>query len=316
MDDTRRANFIAWFEKNYSDPEKGRAKFMTDSARNGHPPLTKGRVSQFFDPSEPFGERAAKNLAERFGLPDRYFEEGDRPKASTWAEDAARIAALLKTVDYNVERVEFLTEPVELPDAAQQHRTRFGPFLPDFRGILADGNEVLIEARIADIERGQAYRVPGVPASVVIAAKQAPAQLVGRGARRGATNAPPTDHMIGSMLRSLGELAQMLTPVEREVVAKYAAQIVLEGPSEATVQMLNKMVHGGVSDVPAPWRAAANAGDTWRSTAVQLAEFIDEQSSGDRMTRFVLTVDEVVKDPSSVPGFAEHSLKSIAGVTK
>lgn len=36
--------------------------------------LTKGRVSQLFDESQPFGELAARNLAEKLGLAQDYFE--------------------------------------------------------------------------------------------------------------------------------------------------------------------------------------------------------------------------------------------------
>lgn len=313
MDDTRRARFITWFDENYSEEKGGRAKFIADSSRNGHAPLTKGRVSQFFDPDEAFGERAAKNLCDRFGLPDRFFEQGPAGKASVWAEDEPRISSLLESVGYKVERVEKLPEPFELFDGAPQHRTRFGVFSPDVRGVMPDGGEVLVEVRVGDLSRAQAFRLPGAPASVIIAARQAIAQAIGRGIRN-ATPGGAVDWTISNMLRNLGELAQSLTPVEREVVAKYAAQIVLEGPDEATVQMLNKVVHGGMADVLVPWRVVPDS--AWRSTAVKLAEFIDEQSGSDRLTRFVLTVDEAVGDPSSVPGFAEHFIKAAASVTK
>lgn len=36
--------------------------------------LSKGRVSQLLDPDQPFGERAAKNLCDRMGLPKYYFD--------------------------------------------------------------------------------------------------------------------------------------------------------------------------------------------------------------------------------------------------
>jgi phage repressor protein C with HTH and peptisase S24 domain len=38
--------------------------------------VTKARITQLLDPSDSFGERAAKNIADRLNLPDRYFEEG------------------------------------------------------------------------------------------------------------------------------------------------------------------------------------------------------------------------------------------------
>lgn len=39
--------------------------------------LTKGRLSQLLDPSEPFGDVAARNLAERLELPPGYFDQMD-----------------------------------------------------------------------------------------------------------------------------------------------------------------------------------------------------------------------------------------------
>lgn len=38
--------------------------------------LSEGRVSQLLDANQSFGERSAKNLAEKLGLAERYFEEG------------------------------------------------------------------------------------------------------------------------------------------------------------------------------------------------------------------------------------------------
>lgn len=39
--------------------------------------LTKGRLSQLLDPKEPFGDVAARNLAERLGLAPGYFDQMD-----------------------------------------------------------------------------------------------------------------------------------------------------------------------------------------------------------------------------------------------
>lgn len=65
-DATRRRRFIAWFSEK---PCKGdREKLI---ALTGY---TKGRISQLFDDNQPFGERAASNLAEKLGLPQDYFE--------------------------------------------------------------------------------------------------------------------------------------------------------------------------------------------------------------------------------------------------
>lgn len=74
MSNPRRRRFLDWYARTYPADSSGRAKFMRDTARPGLPPLTKGRVSQLFDDDEPFGERAARSLAERLGLDPDYFE--------------------------------------------------------------------------------------------------------------------------------------------------------------------------------------------------------------------------------------------------
>lgn len=69
MENVRRRRFRAWYKATYGeDCAEARAKFMADTQ------LTKGRVSQFFDDDQPFGERAAANLADRLGLGFDYFE--------------------------------------------------------------------------------------------------------------------------------------------------------------------------------------------------------------------------------------------------
>lgn len=39
--------------------------------------LSKGRLSQLLDPAEPFGDVAARNLAQRLELPEGYFDQMD-----------------------------------------------------------------------------------------------------------------------------------------------------------------------------------------------------------------------------------------------
>ena len=46
--------------------------------------LSKGRLSQLLDPEQPFGDVAAKNLAERLELPPGYFDQMDR-QTLEWA---------------------------------------------------------------------------------------------------------------------------------------------------------------------------------------------------------------------------------------
>lgn len=69
--------------------------------------LTKGRLSQLLDASEPFGDVAARNLAERLELPPGYFDQMDaqtlqwavafdslpQPIKDKWAELVAMLGA-------------------------------------------------------------------------------------------------------------------------------------------------------------------------------------------------------------------------------
>lgn len=48
-----------------------RGRFLTKAK------ITKGRLSQLLDPSEPFGDVAARNLAHRLNLPEGYFDQMD-----------------------------------------------------------------------------------------------------------------------------------------------------------------------------------------------------------------------------------------------
>ena len=65
--EARRERFIAYFDRQWK-AQGGRTAFI---AKTGMP---KARVSQLFDPRVPFGEIAARRLAERLGLPENYFE--------------------------------------------------------------------------------------------------------------------------------------------------------------------------------------------------------------------------------------------------
>lgn len=61
----RRRRLVAYFEQML---EGDRARLQEQSG------LTQGRVSQLFSEGQPFGELAARKLAERLGLPPDYFE--------------------------------------------------------------------------------------------------------------------------------------------------------------------------------------------------------------------------------------------------
>ena len=71
MTNPRRRRFIAYFD----GPLKGSRDLLMK--RTG---LTKGRVSQLFDDTKPFGELAARNIAEKLGLAPDFFEQ-DAPGA-------------------------------------------------------------------------------------------------------------------------------------------------------------------------------------------------------------------------------------------
>lgn len=90
MQNPRRARFIAYFQ---GGPLKGsREKLMQ---RTG---LTKGRVSQLFDEGQPFGELAARNLAEKLGLAPDHFER-DQDMATPEVATDLEVTALLALRD-------------------------------------------------------------------------------------------------------------------------------------------------------------------------------------------------------------------------
>ena len=64
-DSDRRSIFVAWFG---GPPMNGDREALI--RKSG---LTKGRISQLFDPEQPFGERAARTLASSLGLPPEFF---------------------------------------------------------------------------------------------------------------------------------------------------------------------------------------------------------------------------------------------------
>lgn len=64
-DADRRAIFYAWFA---GPPMKGDREALIRASG-----YTKGRISQLFDPDQQFGERAARSLAGRMGLPPEFF---------------------------------------------------------------------------------------------------------------------------------------------------------------------------------------------------------------------------------------------------
>jgi hypothetical protein len=73
MDADRRRRLLAYVKAHYGGPfgSIDRNKLMARTQ------LTKGRISQLFDEDQPFGERAARALAERLGLRLDYFERDE-----------------------------------------------------------------------------------------------------------------------------------------------------------------------------------------------------------------------------------------------
>lgn len=91
---------MRWFHDTYGDGEDARARFMADSGRHGFDAFTKGRVSQFFDENQPFGERAAKSIAQRLGLPEDFFLSGEE-EAATLDPDILDLARQINDVVNN-----------------------------------------------------------------------------------------------------------------------------------------------------------------------------------------------------------------------
>lgn len=79
MDKERRSRFKSYFS---GPPLRGdRAKLMDKTG------LSKGRVTQLLDDDEPFGERAAANLAVKLGLPLDAFER-ESPVSVAFTSDS------------------------------------------------------------------------------------------------------------------------------------------------------------------------------------------------------------------------------------
>jgi hypothetical protein len=89
MDADRRRRFIATFKAKPWNED--RAKFMRETG------YSKGRVSQFLDPKQPFGERAAREVALKMGLDADAFES-DEAAIRALSPAALELAALFDTM--------------------------------------------------------------------------------------------------------------------------------------------------------------------------------------------------------------------------
>lgn len=89
MNNNRRRRLIELFA---SPQFKGdRAKLIKESG------YSKGRIAQFFDDDQAFGELAASNLATRLGLPSDYFES-DAGELAGMDPDTVKIAHLYQSM--------------------------------------------------------------------------------------------------------------------------------------------------------------------------------------------------------------------------
>lgn len=93
-DDKRRRRFMAYFDVAFKGD---RARFMQKTK------FSPGRVSQLFDDRQPFGEKAARSLAERLGLDHEYFER-DVPSPAGDAASDPLAAVLLEEFGSDAQR--------------------------------------------------------------------------------------------------------------------------------------------------------------------------------------------------------------------
>jgi hypothetical protein len=82
MDADRRRRFKDYFEQQLKGD---RARLLSKTG------FTAGRVSQLFDEAQPFGERAARSLADRLGLPPDYFDRDHHAANETVTDPLALI---------------------------------------------------------------------------------------------------------------------------------------------------------------------------------------------------------------------------------
>jgi hypothetical protein len=82
----RRQLFLDWYALAFTIKGKNRQDFIAAAKRPGEAKLTKGRVSQLFNIAQPFGEDAARNLAQRLNLDENAFLPVPPAKAPTQLE--------------------------------------------------------------------------------------------------------------------------------------------------------------------------------------------------------------------------------------
>lgn len=102
--------------------EGNQAKFAADAG------VTKARITQLLDPNDSFGERAAKNIADKLNLPDRYFEAGYH---GVMSEPESELAHLLSELGVPVVRLA-KSDLKKIPDWVRSAAGADLQFLPDF----------------------------------------------------------------------------------------------------------------------------------------------------------------------------------------
>lgn len=122
--------------------------------------LSKGRVSQLFDPEQPFGEKAAASLAERLGLRSDFFEsdhataspnggmEGATLQAQEMSPPRYRVLPTIRWEDLMTreELPDLFATPA--PDDSMAPRVREGQLVTLERGLEPRGGDgVLVKDR-------------------------------------------------------------------------------------------------------------------------------------------------------------------------
>jgi hypothetical protein len=120
-DNPRHARFLRWFVRTFGeDGADARRKFIEASACDGKfSPYTKGRVSQLLSGTD-FLYAAGKNIAERFGLPENYFERDAGPVLELSTEALAWAARYDKLTESERRTLELLWQVAREGHAAEQ----------------------------------------------------------------------------------------------------------------------------------------------------------------------------------------------------
>lgn len=106
--------------------------------------VTKARITQLLDPNDSFGERAAKNIADKLELPDRYFEMGF---SSAIPQAEQGLVSLLEQL--NIRTVQIVKkDAAKLPTWVTRAVSPSSQYLPDFI-VLRDDNTHLYVACVA-----------------------------------------------------------------------------------------------------------------------------------------------------------------------